>query len=545
MKTKRGRKPSHPEPAATKSPAPAPAVALPADDRITRWQLVALLGILLVAATARLHGIGEFSLWLDEIRTIETATGRGSSHMHLPEQVIVSPAPDLTSLDGGQPWWRIWSMRDMSHPPLYLIVLRWWMEPFGSGVLSLRAFSALASLIAVFLTYDVVRIQAGRTPALWAAALMAVAGPQVQFAQEARPYAFMVMLTLIAASPLVRLERWGATPARLATFALALLALMLTHYFAVGTAAALVLYGLLRTRGKDRRNLLIAVAIAGVAFAQAWGPFMWGHRSTFSDLNTNFLTDDAPGRVLRLIGRVFAIAPRLLNDYLDVNLAAMVVLSLVLGAAACLARRRSDLLLWCLWFALSVGVVALLDLTRSTRHLHFIRYAMLASPAVYAILATLTARVREPAARHALPVMALLICAITLPHARIAMWKANWRDLAKSAQASLRPGDVLLIAGDDPMYARCAYLCMSHYMSKPGPPFALVTGRADPALVAQLRSAPGVLLVVGIEGDLAPHQKILGDDAAAVPVIAATGAGGLMQITWPKDAEKRATPTPD
>jgi hypothetical protein len=538
-KHRKQKQSARPTPAPVERPVEPSAVALPDDDRIARWQLAALLCILLLAAAARLHRIGEFSLWLDEIWTIETATGRGSPHLHLPEQVIVSAAPDLTSPEGGQPWWRIWtSMRDMTHPPLYIIVLRWWMDAFGAGAVALRALSALASLIAVFLMYDVVRIQAGRTPALWAAALMAVAGPQVQFAQEARPYAFLVMLSLVAASPLVRIERSGATPARLATFGLALLALMLTHYFAVGTAAALVLYGLLRTRGRDRRNLLIAVAIAGVTFALAWGPFMWGHRSTFSDQNTNFLTDDAPGRLLRLIGRLFATAPRLLNEYLSRNLAAMVVLALVLGSAVYLARRRRELLLWCLWFALSVGVVALFDLMRSTRHLHFIRYAMLASPAVYAILATLTARVREPTARHALPAMALLICAVTLPHARIAMWKANWRDLTKSAQASLRPGDVLLIAGDDPMYARSAYLCMSHYMPKPGPPFALVTGRADPALVAQLKAAPGVLLVVGIEGDLAPHLAILGDDAAAVPMIGATGAGGLMRVTWPRSDGK-------
>jgi len=243
----------------------------------SRGQRAALVCILLMAAAARWYGIGEFSLSLDEIWTIETATGRGSPHLHLPEQTILAPGPDLTSLEGAQPWWRIWtSMREMTHPPLYLIVLRGWMEVFGDGAIAIRSLSAGASLIAVFLLYDVVRALLARTPALWAALLMAIAGPQVQFAQEARPYAFMVMLALLAASALVRITRFdvtlarvGATPARVGAFALALFALMLTHYFAVGTAGALALYGLLRTREADRRRLLVALMLVGAAFALA------------------------------------------------------------------------------------------------------------------------------------------------------------------------------------------------------------------------------------------------------------------------------------
>ena len=139
--------------------------------------LAVVIGILLIAAAVRVYGMNEPSLWLDEIWTIETATGRGSPHTVMPQGVILSPAPQFLSLDDAPPWWRIWTgMREMTHPPLYLILLRWWMDAFGTSAIAVRSFSAIASLAAVALMFDVVRLLRGANAALWAAAIMALAG---------------------------------------------------------------------------------------------------------------------------------------------------------------------------------------------------------------------------------------------------------------------------------------------------------------------------------------------------------------------------------
>jgi len=530
---------SEPAPTITKVAQAEPATDDDAPAARSHGILLAL--ILLSAVVTRFYGIAEYSLWLDEIWTIETATARGSPHLLLPEGVIITEPPVLTSLDGAPPWWRIWtSMREMTHPPLYLIVLRWWMEAFGTGPMAVRSLSAVSSVIAVLLLYDVVRLQlSSRGAAAWAAVLLIVAGPQVQFAQEVRPYAFMVMLALAAADALVRVERLGATPLRLAAFAAALLALMLTHYFALGTAAAMGAYFVLRTRGTKRRRLLVAVACAAMIFAIAWGPFMWGHRSTFSDVNTRFLHDPAGraggGHVLRTLGWLIAVPARLFSDYVGEIIPAIGVTTVVIALAVYASRKRQDLLMWCLWLGGTVGLVALLDLTRGTRHLHFMRYTLLAGPALYAIAAALAWHAGAYA-RHVLPATIALVCAAMLPGAGMAMWKANWRDLAREFEQSLRPGDVLVVAGSDPTYSRGAYLCISHFATKPRPPFALVTGRADDALVAQLRAAPGVVLFTQEQAIPNPQFVTLGECDATI-ITGRAGAGGVMRITW---AEEKA-----
>jgi hypothetical protein len=58
----------------------------------------------------------------------------------------------------------------------------------------------------------------------------------------------------------------------------------------------------------------------------------------------------------------------------------------------------------------------------------------------------------------------------------------------------------------------------------------LVTGRADPALVAQIKAAPGVLLFTNILSKT-PHTEALGDCQGDF-IIGAPIAGDLMRITW-------------
>jgi uncharacterized membrane protein len=106
------------------------------------------------------------------------------------------------------------------------------------------------SLAAVALMFIVVRELSGETAALWAALLMALAGPQVQYAQEARNYAMLLVEGLGAAAALVLIERRGPTRWRELALVVCLLAMTLTHYFALGTILSLAIYAAVRLRGR-------------------------------------------------------------------------------------------------------------------------------------------------------------------------------------------------------------------------------------------------------------------------------------------------------
>src|SRR5947207_15315372 len=108
---------------------------------------VLLLGILLLALALRLYGIGSSSFWLDEFCSLETATGRGLVHVALPANVIIANPGHLTTLDDERPWWSIWtSMRLDNHPPLYFVLLRWWIYCVVTSEAAFRALSIGASL---------------------------------------------------------------------------------------------------------------------------------------------------------------------------------------------------------------------------------------------------------------------------------------------------------------------------------------------------------------------------------------------------------------
>ncbi len=135
--------------------------------------------IVVIAAALRFDQIAKQNLWLDEFWTLYLATGRGDAAFETPQNVILSSPPAL-GFAGAPPWWHIWNGVDStSHPPLYHIVLRLWIDLFGDADASIRSMSALSSLGCIVLLYFVVlKTSNDRCQALVAAGLMAFApGP--------------------------------------------------------------------------------------------------------------------------------------------------------------------------------------------------------------------------------------------------------------------------------------------------------------------------------------------------------------------------------
>src|SRR5580704_289863 len=84
-------------------------------------------------------------------------------------------------------------LRSESSPPLYYMALGAWIQVFGSGEAALRALSVAASSVAILLVYMLGKEILTRPQALLAAGLFALSATQIYFAQEARPYALLLM----------------------------------------------------------------------------------------------------------------------------------------------------------------------------------------------------------------------------------------------------------------------------------------------------------------------------------------------------------------
>jgi mannosyltransferase len=167
-----------------------------------RWRrLLGVLGLVAAAFLLRLHQIGRQEIWFDEADSYFLATiPTGLAHSHT--------------------------------PPLYFLLLRWWMTVAGTDEAAVRLLSAIFGTLFVLAVWWAGRTFFNAAVGWWSAAFSAVAPIQIYYSQEARTYALSVLLVLMAYVLLWRaLERmtWRSW---LLTSVVALLALY-SHYVTV------------------------------------------------------------------------------------------------------------------------------------------------------------------------------------------------------------------------------------------------------------------------------------------------------------------------
>ncbi len=235
---------------------------------------LALLATLLLALLLRVYRLDVQSLWYDEAVTA-----------HVAAQGIA----ELTR----------WTADDIQ-PPLYYYVVAGWTRVAGNREWALRFPSVFCSTLTVVLIWGLARRlyggRSGRVAGLAAALLAALSPLYVYYAQEARMYAQLTFLGMLAGYALLRAvggEGARATQGRgaagwrrpaiwWATFVLASVAALYTHYFAAFLllafgicVGAAFLPGLLRPESRGRAaNHLIAFVAAGGAIVVLYLPWL-------------------------------------------------------------------------------------------------------------------------------------------------------------------------------------------------------------------------------------------------------------------------------
>lgn len=474
------------------------------------WIVLALAGIVALALGLRLYRIAEEGLSMDELWNLELTTGHGSTHAVVRTNELYTP-PHPTALYDAGPWWRIpGSLRHVTHPPLYSIILRWWRALAGEGDGPSRALSAVMSALAVVPLFEAARLTVGRGAALLAALMMAVSGAQIFQGQEIRPYAQLLLTGMCLAAVAARIYRHGPSWPRVAMLGACMLGMMLTHYFAIGFVAGVALFLLLRTDVPTRRRCALAAGVAGAVFLLAWGPVVWEQRHEIARAGSVWMKDPSQTPRLSTLARAAEVPMRLLFEPRKETYPAP-YLSIALLAICAVVVRWRYAALWVLIAAGTIGFVTVLDLVNATHQLDDIRYTLLGGPAVYALLAALGLaplrgeRPPRPGAdlsrfRAALPVVAAAGCVLSLPGA-YENQNADYRPLAAFFQQHAREGEVIVLVSEEGFewYASFLYVPMAHYSTKFHPrPVALLRGEPEPALLVQLKSAPGVWAVASL-----------------------------------------------
>src|SRR5262249_50143877 len=186
----------------------------------------------------RFYRPGRESLWIDEVLSLDIAR---------------RPWPSLLAATGGD-----------GHPPLYVAALHVWTAWFGEGDATVRALSGLFGLATLPAFFALGRRLLGTPGALMATLLLACCPYHVYYAQEARNYALLVLLTVVS---WLAFLAWDEEPrgARAAAYVLATVLLLYTHVFAffVWGAQVLCVAYRIRTRGRARARL-VPLAVIGL-----------------------------------------------------------------------------------------------------------------------------------------------------------------------------------------------------------------------------------------------------------------------------------------
>ena len=333
-----------------------------------------LLAILLVGLSLRIYQLDAESLWLDEAYTVDYMAYAGNSLL----EVLRMSLPD-------------------QNPPLYYVLLHYWMWLFGDSEVSVRLPSVLFGILSVGLIYKVGYTLFDKQTGLIASLILALSAYQVHYAQEARTYSMTVFWGLTSFYLFLRFFE-GRDYRVLAGYVLSNAALMYSHYYGLFLVAAQALFVLgyyVFRRREDEAPALRTWAWAAGAMTVLYIPgFFYLAYSLSHSENSNWI--ETPGlSTLYSSFLEYAGAPNLGSSEL---LAVLILFALVgVGVLAKKGGERAALSLLSLWLIVPIALPFVLSQVLDP--LYHPRYAIAALPALYLLVAVGMQRVGSVAMR--------------------------------------------------------------------------------------------------------------------------------------------------
>jgi 4-amino-4-deoxy-L-arabinose transferase-like glycosyltransferase len=475
------------------------------------WPELAILALILVtAAFLRFYRIGQHSFWNDELYTVESVNGTTlAGTWAVPHDVILNPAPTPTQLSPAAPWWRILRPDPYDvHPPLFYLFTRAWVTLASYTEAGFRSHAVLWSLCALLLLHLTVRWRTGSAAvALWATAMMALAELQVKFAQNARSYPMFESLALAACLLMTSIERRGPSRWRWGSLVVVLAAALLTHYEAAAVVVVLAVYAFVFPGGRPRLCVASGGAAAIALFAVLWGRGLWTQFHTHGFRDQPVFHDTAAHHIAATFNRFAGLPSQFISEPLPNSQRIAAIAFLLLPVSLLVAwrwpQRRRETIFWLLWFFGITLPVLWADLSRGSERLELLWFTIIASPAVYVLIAALGQSWRPPL-RHAFSAIATFGCAVGLPLAYEHGLRPDWRRFGAAVAAMAKPGDLIIVAAGTAdidtagavQMRDALYTCGTHYARPLRGPIMVLSGPPTPELLDNLDHYGGGGIVV-------------------------------------------------
>jgi 4-amino-4-deoxy-L-arabinose transferase-like glycosyltransferase len=175
--------------------------------------------LIILGLIVRLYDLDGESIWTDEGHTIYGAALN-------PEELIKENSRD-------------------NHPPLYSLILHYWMDIVPHTPFYLRLLSVIFGVLSIFLIYEVGRELIDKNVGLISAFLLSLSVFHIYFSQEVRSYAFVVVLILLSFLIFIKLIK-NPTSYRIILFIIINVLLLYTHFLGWFILLAQNVYYLIR-----------------------------------------------------------------------------------------------------------------------------------------------------------------------------------------------------------------------------------------------------------------------------------------------------------
>jgi len=333
------------------------------------------------------------------------------------------------------------------HPPLYYLLLHFWMRWFGDSEAAVRSMSVVAGTLGVIALARLGRRLFDPAVGLVAALLLALSTMHVHYSQEARAYAFNVLWGMLSLLAFLAFMREGGARRGFA-WLLATLVMVYTHSFGWFAVIAENLYALLpffaplRPRGPGAARWL-ALQFALVALFVPWLEVL---RHQVHTVQTSFYAG-AP-TFLTLGGTFFGYAGSpLLLALSGLALATWGVRRAGGGEEA--ASRAPDAppeiqAVWLLVVWLAMLVIAPFTISVLWFPTYIRRATMVGLPAWYLLVAAALVRGLPRRARVIALAVFVALCAFELGAYYREANKERWREVVHEIESHAVPGDLVL-----------------------------------------------------------------------------------------------------
>lgn len=327
------------------------------------------------------------------------------------------------------------AVRDAGGAPLYYLLLNLWVSAAGTSAAAVHWLSELFALLAIAAAMWVGWSLGGRRAGIFAAVLFAFSSYMTQFAQEAQPYALLVLLSLLSTAGFVngfvyRRRRY------LWLFTLGLTAMLYTQLtaglYAFGAACAVLVIHRL-TDSERRAGLLLDAGICFICAAVLFVPWL---PATIHQIGH----DTSPWHYTPMAS---ASLPSQITggDRVDVTLLVALLVGCVPLMAGGRRRSRAAVTIWAL-IALALCGIVLGRIGSIAGPSYVARYYGVLVAPVLLLAALGSARAKV------VGVIAIVLCVAFLanPNSFAPAHKTNMQQLAGQLGPSLRAGDAVALA---------------------------------------------------------------------------------------------------